>query len=65
MRASSDKRTAIGRRPIISINEARKSLGSAAKSLSDKEIKLLIGDCEQLARLTIRQYLVRKSRVVK
>lgn len=53
------------KRPIISVKEARKLLGSAYKDSPDSDIKLLVNDCEHVARLTIRQYLVRKSHVVK
>lgn len=55
----------LGKRPIISVKEARKLLGSNQRNYSDSDIKLLVNDCEQLARLSIRQYLVRKSHVVK
>ncbi len=50
---------------IISVKEARKLLGVNYKDTPDDDIRILINDCEQLARLTIRQYLVRKSQVVK
>ena len=50
---------------IITVKEARKLLGATAKDLSDQAIKSLVSDCEQLARLTIRQYLIRKSGMVK
>ena len=51
-------------RLAISVKEARKLLGLGAKNKTDDEIKFLITDCEQIARLSIRQYLVRKSGVV-
>ena len=49
---------------IISVKETKKLLGSAAKELTDDEIKKMLLDCERIARQTVREYMVRKSEVV-
>jgi hypothetical protein len=45
---------------VITIKEARKLLGSKAKSMTNGEIKQMITDYESLARHAIRDYMVRK-----
>ena len=55
----------IGKRPlIISVKECRKLLGASSNAMTDLEIKEMIYDYEQLARITIKQYMVLKSGVV-
>jgi len=45
---------------IITTKEARKLLGTKARDMTNEEVSSLINDYEQLARLAIQQYLVRK-----
>lgn len=46
-------------RLIISVKEARKLLGKDAESLTDKYIEELIVQLDEIARLTIRQFMER------
>jgi len=46
---------------IISVKEARKILGSVADELTNEELKFLITQLEQIARLGVRDYMVRKN----
>lgn len=52
------------RESLISINEARKLLGSAAASVSDDELEVMILQSEQVLRFIFKQYLVRKDGMV-
>jgi hypothetical protein len=47
-------------KPSITVKEARKLLGKAAKNLTNEEIKVMVRDYESLARHVIREHLVRK-----
>ena len=44
-------------KPIISIKEARKLLGKKYEQVSDEDIEVMINQFDEIARLTIRQYL--------
>lgn len=47
---------------IITVKEARKKLGSSAKSMTDEEVERVIHDLEALARLCLDMYLERKAK---
>lgn len=46
---------------LISIKEARKLLGKVAENLTNEEINALILHLEQIARLGVHDYMVRKN----
>ena len=48
-------------RPLITVKEARKLLGKVANNLTNEEIKLLVTQLEQIARLGVRDYMVRNN----
>ena len=48
-------------RPLISVKEARKLLGKVADGLTNEEIKVLVTQLEQIARLGVRDYMVRNN----
>lgn len=50
---------------LISIKEARKILGKDATHLTNEEIRDMIIESEQMVRIIIKPYLVRKSDMVK
>lgn len=50
---------------IITVSEARKILGEDVKHLTNEEIRRLITESEQMVRVIIKPYLVRKSDMVK
>jgi len=52
-------------RLLISVKEARKVLGSLAKEMTNEELESLIIDSDQMVRILLRAYLVRKSDMVK
>lgn len=52
-------------KPLITVKEARKALGSAGAKLSDNEIRQLNIDSEFVVRTILKEYLVRNSSVVK
>lgn len=60
MRSSKLHTADIGR-PLITIKEARKLLGSLADGLTNDEIFKLIDESEQMVRLILRQKIVPKS----
>jgi len=51
-------------RPLISVKEARKLLGSAATPVTDVELETMILESEQVLRFIFKQYLVRNDEVV-
>lgn len=51
-------------KPIISVKEARKMLGLSAKDVTDKELKELLLQQEQIVRFILRKYRVHKNEVV-
>lgn len=51
-------------KPIISVKEARKILGLSAKDVTDKELKELLLQQEQIVRFILRKYRVHKNEVV-
>lgn len=53
------------RKPIITAQEARKCLGKASEGMTNDEIKVLNESMEQIARIVLRDHLVRNSLVVK
>ena len=53
--------TPLATKPIISIKEARKILGPLANELTNEELALFIAQLEQIARLGVRDYMVRKN----
>lgn len=48
-------------KPLITVKEARKILGKVAESLTNEEIKALVTQLEQIARLGVRDYMVRNN----
>lgn len=52
-------------KPIISVKEARKLLGSKYQSISDSEVEQMVMDIEKMSRAVIRDYLIRNTGVVK
>jgi hypothetical protein len=51
-------------KPLITIKEARKLLGSLADSSSDEELMQLIETQTQLVRLALSDFMVRKISMV-
>lgn len=51
-------------KPIISVKEARKMLGLSAKDVTDRELKELLLQQEQIVRFILRKYRVHKNEVV-
>jgi len=51
-------------KPIISLKEARKLLGSDAAHLTNEELEAMIGQSEQVIRYIMRHYLVHKKSMV-
>lgn len=51
--------------PIISLSEARKILGLAAKDVADEELREILLQQEQIIRFIFRNYRVRKNTMVK
>lgn len=52
-------------KPLITAKEARKILGIAAENLTNEELEALISNLEQIARTSVRDYLVRKNDTIK
>lgn len=52
-------------KPLITAKEARKILGSAAENLTNEELEALVSNLEQIARTSVRDYLVRKNDTIK
>lgn len=48
-------------KPIVSVKEARKMLGSIADNLTDGELMQLVNDTETVIRVLLRQYLRSKN----
>ncbi|HEY5268010.1 MAG TPA: hypothetical protein VII94_02655 [Candidatus Saccharimonadales bacterium] len=49
---------------IISVKEARKILGTKYNCLSDDDLRIIIGDIEQISVLFLRYYLVLNTPLV-
>lgn len=49
---------------LITTKEAKKLLGNVANSLTNEELELLIGQLEQIARLSVHDYMVRKNAII-
>lgn len=54
----------IPEKPLISIKEARKILGTEAKTLSDKELVQILAHMEKMAEMGLKMAQERKSAVV-
>lgn len=46
---------------VISLNEARKLLGKKSKTLTNKELEVLINETETVVRLSIRTFISSKN----
>lgn len=46
---------------VISVKEARKLLGQKAKTLTNKELEILIQETETVVRLSIRTFISSKN----
>jgi hypothetical protein len=51
-------------KPVITPKEARKLLGELAKDTTNEELVVLISSAEQMIRILLADYMVRKNHVV-
>jgi hypothetical protein len=51
----------IAKKPIISVNEARKLLASSGKNMTNDELKKLIDDTETVVRIAVRRFIGSKN----
>ncbi len=49
------------RKPIISVKEARKTLGKRAKGMNDADVLELINSLDEIATIIVRDFKVLKS----